>query len=114
MTQTQEFLTKVFFEHQIQIKMLHFQTKDYGAHKELDTYLQKFLTNFDKYMEVSQGISGRLKLTKLDIQISTTPKLNDFIRIINKSKNQVSSDLSAILDDMTADVNQLKYLLTFK
>ena len=35
-------LLQVCFSHQIQIKMLHFQTKKYNVHKILDDYLSCF------------------------------------------------------------------------
>ena len=50
----------IFFEHQLTIKMFHFQTKKYGAHKAADKYLVKYQANLDRYMEVYQGEKGRL------------------------------------------------------
>jgi Family of unknown function (DUF5856) len=120
MSQLQETLIKLFFDHQIQIKMLHFQTKSYGAHKSLDAYLEKFLNNFDKYMEVSQGINGRLKASKMEFKVtmmtdSTVASiLDDFLGALRNSNKQLQSDLTGIVDEMMADIDQLKYLLTFK
>jgi len=51
--QVMDFLLKVFFEYQIQIKMFHFQTKSYAGHKSSDEYLQKVNDKFDKFMEVA-------------------------------------------------------------
>jgi len=120
MAQLQETLIKLFFDHQIQIKMLHFQTKYYGSHKSLDAYLEKFLNNFDKYMEVSQGLYGRLKAGSMDFKVNmmddqtVMKRLNDFLHALAESRKQMPPDLSAIVDEMLADTNQLKYLLTFK
>lgn len=115
-------LLKTFFLHQTTIKMLHFQTSTYGSHKALDEYLEKFDGNFDRYMEVSQGIFGKTDLKKLEIKVKTqTDKsidsnLSDFSELLTDLSNAYEDhpDLLAIRDEMLADVNQLRYLLTFK
>jgi hypothetical protein len=109
-----------FFEHQIIIKMFHFQTTQYGAHKASDEYLQKFLNNHDKFMEVAQGVYGKLELEniKLDIDLhknNITTHLDIFIKFLNLiNKIEKNSGLLTIKDEMLNDVNQFKYLLLFK
>ena len=115
-------LLKAFFLHQTTMKMLHFQTKFYGAHKAIDEYLEKFDGNFDRYMEVSQGIFGTTDLKKLDINIkvlndkSVDSNLKDFGSLLEGLSKPLDKhpDLLAIRDEMLADSNQLRYLLTFK
>ena len=113
----------IFFKHQIQIKMFHFQTKKYGAHKASDKYLEKFLDNFDRLMEVCQGINDKLSLTELEIEKmvlyneqNINEKVNNFVTILYEIKEKYSkhSDLNNILDDMIADAHQFNYLLTFQ
>ena len=41
--------------------MLHFQTRLYKSHISSDTYLTTVLTQFDKFMEVLQGITAVFK-----------------------------------------------------
>ena len=115
-------LVVLFFQHQIQIKMFHFQTTAYGGHKTVDKYLEKFNDNFDRFMETAQGIFGRLSLNNVTINASMwndnniISNLDAFIKLL-ESFNYIlkeHSDLLAIRDEMLADVNQLKYLLTFK
>lgn len=115
-------LLKAFFIHKTAIKMLHFQTKSYGAHKALDGYLEKFDANFDRFMEVSQGIFGDTDLKSIDIKVKTMTdsnvqsKLSDFAQMLQElsKSHDEHPDLLAIRDEMLSDVNQLKYLLTFK
>ena len=95
-------IIKIFFQHQLEIKMYHFQTKLYGAHKASDMYHGGFLEKMDKFLEAAQGIAGQTKLQTVDLKFKT---LDDMI--INK-------DLLAIRDEMIADANQFKYLLLFK
>jgi hypothetical protein len=113
-----------FLNHQIKIKMLHFQTKSYGTHKATDDYLVKFATNFDRFMEVAQGISGKIDLKNIKFNIdllndqSVEEDLKTFrdvlISLELPMNDDINSDLITIRDEMLADLNQLIYLLTFK
>lgn len=114
-------LVILFFQHQIQIKMYHFQTSMFGSHKAVDTYLEKLNDNFDRFMEAAQGIYGRLSLKNVKISAcmlsddNIDQHLNEYVRILDLLGSIISehSDLLAIRDEMMADANQLKYLLTF-
>ena len=125
-----------FFEHQMSIKMLHFQTKSYGAHKSLDCYLCKFNSNFDRFMETAQGSRVKIigsdeglstdgRLTNKDIAVNVTmltdgnidSHITSFKRVLNSQIPTTFGThlgLLAIRDEMLADVDQLQYLLTFK
>ena len=116
--QNQNKLLKTFFLHKITLKMLHFQTKYFGVHKAIDAYLLKFDLNFDRFMEVSQGIYGSTDLKKFELNIkvlndsSVQKNLKQFVGVLNDISQH--HDLLAIRDEMLADANQLKYLLEFK
>lgn len=115
-----EFYITFFFKHQIIIKMFHFQTSTYGAHKASDSYLEKFLDNYDKFMEVAQGIYGKLSINNININVNVNndqlkchiKKFIDFLLAIDKIEKDPG--LLAIRDDMVNDANQFLYLLTFK
>ena len=119
MTQIEK-LVEHFFEHQTLLKMYHFQTKLYGAHKAVDAYLILFAQNMDRFMEAAQGEFGRLKNGKINISLTTVTEktvdkeLKKFISILDKKIPHSCPDLLAIRDEMVADVQQLRYLLTFK
>ena len=68
----QTFLLEQFFNHRTMIKMLHFQTKMYGAHKALDVYLTKFDLQFVKLLlKVIKSI-GKSNLKNTFIGTDTT------------------------------------------
>ena len=111
-----------FFNHQITIKMYHFQTKTYGAHKTSDTYLSGFLEKMDRFIEIGQGIYGTVTLNKVNISIKTVDdktifdELEFFIKMLRKCDNIIGKypELLNIRDEMLGDAEQLKYLLHFK
>ena len=111
-----------FFRHQIKIKMYHFQTESYGAHKASDSYLETFEQKLDKFMEVAQGIVGKLQTKNINLNIITVndgtilEELNNFIKTLRMLDKVINtySELLNIRDEMVADAEQLKYLLTFK
>jgi|LakMenE18May11ns_1017448.scaffolds.fasta_scaffold9206555_2 hypothetical protein len=117
-----ELTIKIFFKHQLQIKMLHFQTKNYGTHKATDSYLSNFEEKLDKFMEVAQGIFGKLSLQNIDIKIeiptdnSISQDLDKFIITLKGYSKIISNypELLNIRDEIVADAEQFKYLLTFK
>lgn len=116
-----EQLLTVFFQHQIKLKMYHFQTKKYGAHKASDSYLDKLASNFDKFMEVAQGAFGKVETNKININVITIDdnniyeELDNYINILRKLDGSLKdySELLNIRDELVADAIQLKYLLSF-
>lgn len=117
-----EKLVRVFFKHQIQLKMFHFQTKKYGAHKASDTYLEEFANNFDKFMEVAQGAFGKLETQNMTFSFNMIDdntifeELDNFINLLRQLDAYLirNSDLLNIRDEMIGNAQQLKYLLTFQ
>jgi hypothetical protein len=114
------------FEHQLLIKMFHFQTCRYSTHKVMDKYLDKFQDTFDTYMEVYQGlVKKRVSLKELKIHISMVKDEDDMIdeleRFIKKVLNCMmdipldnNNSLLNIRDEMVANAQNTQYLLTFK
>lgn len=109
--------------HQIVMKLFHFQTKLYGAHKTSDAYLEKFATTMDKFLEIAQGIYGRLTITKFKLEGSSHTDENiikhieGIIILLRTGIDDVLdnyTDLINVRDELVGDVEQLKYLLSFK
>lgn len=117
-----ELLLQYFFRHQLELKMFHFQTKLYGGHKASDEYLQNFEGNLDKFMEVAQGVYGKFDIKTINIQFNVASdesiinSLDIFISIVKKVSKHFRDQTSLlnILDEIVADAQKLKYLLTFK
>lgn len=117
-----EKMVSFFFEHQLLVKMFHFQTKFYAAHKASDEYHGKFLKNMDQFTEVAQGIFGRLRQKEMSINFKTVTDqtivdaLDKFVSRMTKIEDDFGNltELTTIRDQMIADTQQFKYLLTFK
>ena len=108
-----------FFQHQLTVKMYHFQTKNYGAHKAADDYLVKYGANLDRFMEVYQGEAGRLqdKYLKVEFEVATDQTIDSHLVLMIEHLNRfekLSHELAAIRDEMLADLQQFRYLLTFQ
>ena len=109
--------------HQIVMKLFHFQTTQYGAHKASDAYIEKYANTLDKFLEVAQGIYGKVTLKKYSLAGSSHTDEN-IIKHINGMTTYWRTKIDDILDNYTdlinirdeliADADQLKYLLTFK
>jgi hypothetical protein len=109
--------------HQIVMKLFHFQTKLYGAHKASDAYLEKFAVTMDKFLEIAQGIYGRLTIKKFKLEGSSHTDENimkhieNIIIMLRTGINDILdnyTDLINVRDELVGDIEQLKYLLTFQ
>ncbi len=117
-----EQLMQFFFKHEIKMKMYHFQTKHYGAHKTSDKYLAQFLLDADRFMEVSQGAFGIIETKKMKLEIvmesdeSIDHHLDKFVKFLKDIEKKIKDypELLNIRDDLVSNAQQLRYLLTFK
>lgn len=106
------------FEHQLIVKMFHFQTKFHGRHKSSDQYLTGFAETFDKFFEVLQGIYGRLPTKGLQLRIETATDLNigqhlaQFRRLLVRLPLP-DTELLNIRDEMLGLLDRFAYLVTF-
>lgn len=114
-----------FLNIQSQFKVLHWQTQSYARHiafGETYTILDGLIDNF---VETYIGKYGKLAFEQDSIiQISNIGEieLDDFLETIisyllslNDSVNELrDSDLLNIRDEMLAQINKLKYLLTLQ
>ena len=109
--------------HQVIIKLFHFQTNAYGAHKASDEYLEKYANLMDKFLEVAQGIYGRVTVKKYTLSGSShtddniTNHLDGLVILLMNRIDDIlnnHTDLLNIRDELVSNIEQLKYLLTFK
>lgn len=109
-----------------QIKIYHWQTVTYSRHIATNDLVTKLDANIDQFVEVYIGKYGRPKLTGKNSTIRLrnfhdveAPKLLseaiDWMNTELPSKLKKSdTDLLNIRDTIVADLNQVKYLFTFK
>jgi len=111
------------FNHQVVLKLFHFQTELYGAHKASDAYLEKFAQTMDKFLEIAQGIYGRITIKKYTLSGSShtdaniVRHLDGVITLLREKIDDLLdnyTDLINVRDELVGDAEQLKYLLTFK
>ena len=109
--------------HQIVVKLYHFQTQQYGAHKASDAYIEKYANTLDKFLEVAQGIYGKITLKKYSLAGSShtdeniIKHINGMIMYWREKIDDILgnyTDLINIRDELVGDAEQLKYLLSFK
>lgn len=106
-----------------QLKIHHWQTKSYAEHQALGGAYDAFTDMIDEFIEVLMGKYGRIKgadgftieLKEYD-NISTNDFVDKYIDyLVNelpKGLEESDTDLLNIRDEMLAQLNKLKYLLT--
>ena len=107
-----------------QVKIYHWETKNFARHKATDDLVDKLDASIDKFVEVYIGKYGRPKLNARTgtIQIRNfydheAPVLLqqaiDWLSIkLPKLLNVKDTDLLNIRDEILADLNQTLYLFT--
>lgn len=110
---------------QQQVKMLHWQTTSYAQHQAFGGVYDALDDLIDKFVEVCMGKHGRPRLNNgiLNIEIIDIDEISiddyvnscvDFLLSLNDVYDAGDSDLLNIRDEMMAEFNKLKYLLTLK
>ena len=125
----QKEITVVFFEMFLMVKLFHWKTSSYAAHKATDDLYTKLNANMDSFIEVLLGKSGlridlmgtkSIRLIDLSSAESFKKEIEAFkgylVSLNDNStmKRMSNTDLYNIRDTILGDLNQLLYLLTFK
>lgn len=112
-------------EIQVQMKHLHWQTTSYAQHNAFGFIYDSLNDHVDKFVEVCMGKHGRPSFEggyqlsgkdfgELDVE-NFIEKVCDFLISFSMIyDDKKDSDLLNIRDEMLADFNKLKYLLTLK
>ena len=106
-----------------QLKIHHWQTKSYAEHQALGGAYDEFSGLIDEFIEVFMGKYGRIESRdgfKIELEnykdISPTDFADKYVDyLVNelpKSLEKSDTDLFNIRDEMLAQLNKLKYLLT--
>ena len=111
-----------FLQFRDNIKLFHFQTKSYAAHKASDVLEVKFSALLDRFMEVLQGsYNMRVGISRAVIHLDNhTRNIESYAASMVQYIASISTDLAVrhddlvnILADMSAEIEQFIYLLTF-
>lgn len=112
-----------FFEMILCIKLFHWKTYNYGAHKATDEIYEKLNSHMDKFIEVVIGKNEKrmnmenvksIKLNDINDNDKMKIQVEKFIKyLMSLDKKKLDPDLYNIRDDIVTDLNQFLYLLTF-
>ena len=109
-----------------QLRIFHWQTESYAQHKAFGNAYESLSDLLDRLVEVHQGKYGRIAYTSpAGLEISNSEDLNAqdiltevaeyLVTNFNELHDPVKdSDCLNIRDEMVAEINKLKYLLTLK
>lgn len=113
--------------YQTNLKLFHFQTPLYSAHKASDWLHAQWIIFLDEFFEVYQGRYGRLhnisaNLPLQTVQVTTIPnadivqRTDTLLSFLESKHAQLEGDdaLQMILEDMMHGLLKFKYLLSFK
>jgi hypothetical protein len=108
-----------------QLKVYHWQTRSYAAHIAFGGAYDVLTLLIDQFIEVYQGKNGLLKaqnnftitLRNLNGDEDVTKFIEAFLDylmgpLVNGLDTARDTDLMNIRDEMSAELNKLKYLLT--
>ncbi len=107
-----------------QVQMFHWQTDKLSHHNIFDDFSETFKELSDKLIEVIQGKYGRIKLEDdIKTPIRNLDEMDPYNYIdacvvyFNVFKNEYfkeDDEIIGLFDEIIAEFQQLKYLLTFK
>ena len=111
-----------FFRLQLNVKLIHWNTRNHNLHKITDKLYTDLLGITDRFVETYLGAHGDfemrdLKPSCIDVQVMQDKDLKPYIQstikslIMSELYDQVSHDLRAILDEMLELLNTNIYLL---
>jgi hypothetical protein len=110
------------FELQLGVKMYHWQTTSYANHKATDALLGKLADLTDGFLEKYFGVFSRPALranSSVSVENMTKVKLlkllnvaDDYFRGPMEKLISKNSELMNIRDEILAEIDQTKYLLT--
>lgn len=107
--------------YQQQLRGLHWQTKSHSRHKAYGGMYEKLDDFIDSFAEISMGKYGKIefKNTSLKLFDIESPELADYLsgvvdylNTISDKLDETDTDLLNLRDEILAETNKLKYLLT--
>lgn len=115
-----EELLKNILEFQAQIKIMHWNTESYAEHIAFNSIYSSLDGLFDNLIEVCIGKFQRTHFKQLDITLYDYNKqlFNSHIFILIEKLEMLlegsGSEIINILDEIKAELNKLKYLLSLR
>jgi hypothetical protein len=101
------------FQSRDTMHIAHLQTTSYAEHRALGMYYDKILDLTDSFTEKYFGRNGRVELIIPESKNQDAVSHMKFMQVtIEAERDNYSSDLQNIMDEMLGLVNETLYLLT--
>ena len=101
------------FQSRDAMHIAHLQTKSFAEHKALNAYYDGILDLTDSFTEKYFGRNGRVEIIIPESKVQdAVSHLKSMQAIIEVERDNYSSDLQNIMDEMLGLVNETLYLLT--
>lgn len=107
-----------------QLKLFHWQTFSFAQHEAFDKIGKDLNKNFDKLVETLLGKYRKFEYRPITIQLEPYSNENilnvveKYILFFGQKQcpiiNKEDSEVQNIIDEIVADLNKLKYLLTLQ
>jgi len=103
----------MLFQSRDMMHIQHLQTTSFAEHKALNGYYDNILDLTDKFTEVYFGRFKRVELVIPEAKVcAASEHMKDMLALLEGERNNYTSELQNIIDEMIALVNKTSYLLT--
>jgi hypothetical protein len=101
------------FQSRDAMHIAHLQTTSFAEHKALNHYYDGILDLTDKFSEVYFGRNKRVEIVIPESKnLDAVTHLKEMQKTIDSERNNYTSEIQNIMDEMLSLVNQTLYLLT--
>lgn len=103
----------LLFQSRDSMHIAHLQTTSYAEHKALGGYYDGILDLTDTFSEVYFGRNGRVEIVAPEAKRQdAATHLKELRAVVEAERDNYSSELQNIMDEMLALINKTLYLLT--
>ena len=103
----------LLFQSRDMMHIAQLQTTSFAEHKALNAYYDGILDLTDKFSEVYFGRNKRVEIVVPEAKnMSSAEHLKEMQQLVDGERNNYSSELQNIMDEMLGLINQTLYLLT--
>jgi hypothetical protein len=103
----------MLFQSRDMMHLAHLKTTSFAEHKALGGYYDSIIELTDKFIEVYFGRNGRVDIVIPESKVmSSVEHMKAMQSTLDSERENYTSELQNIIDEMTALVNKTLYLLT--
>jgi hypothetical protein len=103
----------LLFQSRDTMHLTHLKTTSFAEHKALNAYYDGILDLTDSFIETYFGRNGRIDIVIPESKsLSAMEHLKELQKVLDAERDNYSSELQNIIDEMLGLVNKTLYLLT--